>query len=260
MTETENPHPADESMPSMSLGDHLDELRKRLFLSVLGLTATMIACLAFGHHILNWIEMPYTQAMELVGRKSDLKVLEVTGAFTMYLKLSFYAGLVIAAPWIAYQLWSFVGAGLYKRERKWVMLAVPFSVLLFAMGASFAVVISIPAIEFFTKFGESMHVEPIITLSEYVDFMTNLVLAFGVVFQMPLVVLILSRIGLVDMHKLHHFRRHVVVGIAIVAAVLAPPDIMSMLAMALPMWVLYELGVGLAWLLIFRKKPKTQND
>ena len=244
-----------EDLPRMSLGDHLEDLRKRLILAILGLSVAVGLSLLAGRTVISWIEYPYQQAMLHMGKPIDLKVLEVTGAFTMYLKVSFYAGLVMASPWVFYQLWQFVAAGLFRRERKYVYMAIPFSVLLFLGWAAFAVLLSIPAIEFFIRFGDSLHLEPIITLYEYVSFMMNLLLAFGIVFQMPLVVLVLAKVGLVNMGTLRRYRRHVLVGISIVAAILAPPDILSMIAMALPMWLLYELGVLMSWLLIFRKRP-----
>jgi sec-independent protein translocase protein TatC len=118
----------------------------------------------------------------------------------------------------------------------------------------FATCLSIPAIKFFIGFGDGMGIKPIIMLDDYVSFMTNLLLAFGVVFQVPLVVLVLARVGLVEMKTLRHYSRHVIVAMAVVAAVLAPPDLWSMIFMLLPMWLLYELGILLAWALVFRKK------
>ena len=254
------------AMKHMTIGEHLDELRKRLFYAVIGLFIAVVACLFFGKSLIRAIELPFTQAVARAAEKAPgkidqhtaLKFTDVTGPFTMYLKISFFAALVIAAPWVFYQLWMFVAAGLYQRERKWVQISIPFSVLLFLLGAWFAVFLSIPAIEFFILFGAGLDMEPIVTLTDYVDFMTNLVLAFGVVFEMPLVVLLLAKIGLMDMKKFNHFRPHVVVIIAVIAAVLAPPDFWSMVAMILPMWVLYEFGVLLAWLLILRKQKPVE--
>jgi sec-independent protein translocase protein TatC len=254
-----------EPLVRMTLGEHLEDLRRRLFYSVLGLVLAMILTLSIGGYILDWIRIPFVAAMKAAygdASKVDtaLKVFEITGAFSMYLRVALYAGLVLASPWIFYQMWMFIGAGLYKNEKRYVHMAVPFSVGLFLAGAAFAIHLSVQAIEFFIKFGARIGVEPIITLDDYVSFMIKLVLAFGVVFQMPLVVLVLAKVGLVDMRRLNRYRRHVVVGCAVIAAVLAPPDIVSMLAMILPMWLLYEAGIGLAWLLIFRKRPKGEGD
>jgi sec-independent protein translocase protein TatC len=245
----------DDSTPRMSIGDHLDDLRRRLFRAVLGLAAAMVVGLVFGERILGWIEYPYRSAMWEIGKKPDLAVFSITGAFTMYMRVAFYAGLILASPWVFYQLWMFVAAGLYRKERRYVSLALPFSVALFICGAAAGIAMSIPAIKFFIQFGNGMGVDPIISLNDYVDFLTQLLLVFGLVFQVPLVVLVLARVGLVDMRKLNRYRRHVIVGMAVIAAIFAPPDAVSMIVMMLPMCLLYELGIVLAWLLIFRKRP-----
>jgi sec-independent protein translocase protein TatC len=247
-------------MPAMTLGEHLDDLRRRLVLSATGLALSMTLCLIFGKEIMVWIEKPFVAALTEMHKDPSLAVTTVTGVFTTYLRISFYAGLVLASPWIFYQLWSFVAAGLYRRERRYVWLALPFSLSLFLLGAVFATYLSIPAIKFFISFGDDMGIKPIIMLDDYVSFMTNLLLAFGAVFQVPLVVLVLARVGLVDLRMLHHYRRHVVVAMAAIAAVLAPVDPGSMMAMLLPMWLLYELGIFLAWLLVFRKNRTVSDE
>lgn len=247
--------PEKEQMTHMTIGEHLDDLRKRLFYCIGGLGVAMVIALTFAGRLIEWISIPFVDAMSKAGYKdASLVTTSVTAPFNIYLTIGFYAGLVLASPWIFYQLWMFVGAGLYSKERRYVKLAVPFSVVLFLLGAAFAVRLSIPAIEFFIMFGKDYGITPIIKIDDYIDFMTNLVLAFGAVFQMPLVVLVLARVGLVSMRTLRKYRRHVIVGISAVAAVLAPPDVGSMIAMLLPMWLLYEFGVFLSWLLIFRKR------
>jgi len=247
-------------MPAMTLGEHLDDLRRRLVYSAAGLMLAMVLCLAFGKEIMVWIEKPFVAALSEMHKDPSLAVTTVTGVFTTYLRISFYAGLVLASPWIFYQLWSFVAAGLYRRERRYVWLALPFSLFLFLLGAVFAIYLSIPAIKFFISFGDDMGIKPIIMLDDYVSFMTNLLLAFGAVFQVPLVVLVLARVGLVDLQMLHRYRRHVIVAMAAAAAILAPVDVVSMLAMLVPMCLLYELGVFLAWLLVFRKNRTISDE
>ena len=247
-------------MPAMTLGEHLDDLRRRLFYSAGGLALGVVLCLIFGKQIMVWIETPFVAALTSMGKDPSLAVTTVTGAFGTYLRISVYAGLVLSSPWIFYQLWSFVAAGLYARERRYVWLALPFSLSLFLLGAVFAAYLSIPAIKFFISFGDEMGIKPIILLDEYVSFMTNLLLAFGAVFQVPLVVLVLARVGLVQAQTLRRYRRHVIVAMAAVAAVLAPADVFSMMAMLVPMCLLYELGVFLAWLLVFRKKRTVSDD
>lgn len=245
-----------EHMPRMTLIEHLDELRRRLIYAGLGMVVALAACLAVGRQILALVEAPFAAAMQGLGISPQLAVLSVTGVFTTYLRISLYAALVLASPWIIYQLWSFVAAGLYRHERRYVRLAMPISLTLFLLGAIFAVILSVPAIQFFITFGKDLGIQAIITLNDYVAFMTQLVLAFGLVFQVPLVVLVLAKVGLVNRQSLSHYRRHVIVGLTAVAAFLAPPDVLSMLAMMLPMWLLYELGIVLASVWVFKPRQK----
>jgi Tat protein translocase TatC len=241
-------------MPRMTLGEHLEELRKRILLALAGLAAGMIVSMALGTHIVDLLRLPYQYAMQSVGRDPELAVLKVGGAFNVWMSVSLYAGLALSSPWVFYQLWAFVAAGLYPRERRWVTAAVPFSAVLFIAGAAFAMLIAVPAIRFFVWFDGEMGVRPIITLPDYISFLMSLMLVMGLAFQTPLLVLILSRIGLVGPNGLRKYRRHVIVGIAAFAAVFAPADPMSMIAMMAPMWMLYELGVFMSHRLVFRKR------
>ena len=250
----------EDSMPVMTLGEHLEELRRRLFYAAAGLIAAMVLCLVFGTDILRWIEAPYAIAMKQMGKEPRLWFTGVTDPFSTYLRVSFYAGLVISSPWVFYHLWSFMAAGLYRRERRYVWMALPFSIFLFLTGAAFAVCLAIPALKFFISFGDQIGLSSIIGLDEYIRFMTNLLLAFGAVFEVPLVVLVLARVGLADMAMLRRYRRHIIVAMTALAAVLAPADLWSMMAMVLSMWLLYELGVLLAWLLVFRKEKAEENS
>ena len=258
----EMPEADEDGMVRMTLGEHLEDLRKRLFYCILGLFLGAVIGLLLGTDLMQWITGPWASAMAGIPgmEKAALNVTQVTGAFSMYLRISLYFGLVLSSPWIFYHLWMFVGAGLYANEKRWVKLAVPASALLFFLGAAFATQVSIPAIKFFVHFGQKLGINPIITLDDYVEFMIKLVLAFGIIFQMPLVVLVLSKVGIATMKRLRHYRRHVVVACAAIAALLAPPDVLSMLAMLLPMWVLYEVGILLSWLLIFRHRPTEDTD
>jgi sec-independent protein translocase protein TatC len=259
MSDQDKAPDADDGLPRMTLGEHLEELRRRLLYAIIGLVVAMVATLAFGKFLLEALQWPYMETMRQVGMAPQLRVPEVTGAFGIYLRVTFYAGLVLASPWIFYQLWMFVAAGLYPRERRYVTYAVPFSALLFVCGAAFFLaVVAMPALKFFLTFPKQIDwagIEPLIMLDDYIGFMTSMILLFGLVFQVPLVVLILAKTGLVELRTLRKFRRHVILAMFVLAAVFAPPDVFSQVAMALPMWALYELGLVLAWLLIYRKRP-----
>jgi sec-independent protein translocase protein TatC len=256
---TETNHPDNERR--MSLGEHLEELRRRLIYAILGFTAGMGLSLAFTWHVIRAMEHPYRRAMDRLGEPPDLLAGPGVGAgFDLYMKTAVYCGLLVGAPWIIYQIWAFVSAGLYRREKRVVSLAIPFFVLLFLLGAAFFYfVVADPAIRFLVHFDIWLRVRPFITLQTLVGFMAQMMLVFGLAFQTPLVVLVLAKAGLVSMRTLRRYRRHAIVLVLAFAAVFAPGDVVSMLALALPMWLLYELGVVLAYFLAFKKRQAEEG-
>jgi sec-independent protein translocase protein TatC len=196
--------------------------------------------------------------MKEVGRDPQLTVLTIQGGFSTYLRVTFLAGLAVSSLWVFYQLWMFVAVGLRRRERRYVVGAVPVSVLLFVLGAAFFLeLVAIPAIKFLTWFNVTwLQSAQIITLQDYIDFVIDMMLICGLVFQMPLVVLVLARLHIVTMKGLHYYRRHVIVAIFVFTGIFAPPDPVSQLVMSAPMLVLYEVGVLAAYFMVFRKQPK----
>jgi len=245
----------------MTLGEHLEELRRRIIYALIGLVLGMVVALCFGKHIIAIIQRPYVRAMEQLGRDPELAFMDVTTAFVTYLKIALTAGLIFSAPWVFYQFWMFVSAGLYARERKYVMVAVPFSASLFVCGALFFLfVISDYILSFFLGFGSWLGLRPIIRFHSHVSFMTNMMVVFGLSFQMPLLVLILGKMGLVTPRTLGQYRKHVIVAILILAAVVTSPSPIDQVALALPMWLLYELGVLLVYLLVTRKERQGEQE
>ena len=314
---------------TMSLGDHLEELRARLILAVLGLLVGMIVSLIFGTKILKFIEAPYNWEMSkrLAGTegprvKSDveafldlfftnltqglatdpnaphidpklidflqnvsnrtaiawvektqgvgshtlpreywLTALGPADAFLAYMKVSLIAGLILTSPWVFYQIWMFVAAGLYESERKYVRSAIPFSTALFVTGSLFFLfVIARVTLRFFLGFGDVVSVASNWTLPKYISFVTILMLVFGVAFQTPIAVFILVRTGLVSIKTLRNNRKYVILGLAFLSAVATPsPDPFSMLALLIPLYALYELGIVLA-IFAERKKAKARQQ
>jgi sec-independent protein translocase protein TatC len=150
----------------------------------------------------------------------------------------------------------FVSAGLYPHERRYVVFAVPMSVALFVGGAAFFLLAAaVPAMRFLIGFGTWLGVKPVITLQEHISFITTMMLVFGLMFQTPMVVLVLAKMGLVSVRTLNKYRRHVIVAIVILAAVATPPDPVDQIILAVPMYLLFELGVLLAYVFVGRKKP-----
>ncbi len=241
----------------MSLGEHLDELRKRIIYSLGGLCVAMIAGLALAQPVIKWMTGPYLR----VNPGGPLTVLSVGGAFSMYMKVGLYIGVVLSSGWIAYQIWSFVGAGLYAKEKRYVMNAVPWSVALFLAGAAFFMTLVVhPALEFFKYFNGMLGVTAMVTLEEYLDFLIVMLVVFGLSFQTPLVVLVLSKVGLVSFDTLKRYRKHVIFGMTVFAGIFAPSDAWSMVAMGGAMWLLYEAGVLVSWLTVFRKRPPINDQ
>ena len=244
----------------MSLGDHLEELRRRILHALAGLVVGAGVGLAFARSIIDLLERSYVVAMAELGKDADLVVQGQTSGFTTYLGVAIVSGIVIASPWILYQLWRFVAAGLYPRERRAVMMAVPFSAALFVGGAVFFLLVaSLPLMRFFARFDtQFLGVRRLIPLGVHIRFMMRMMLVFAVGFQTPLVVLVLHGVGLVSMKTLRHYRRHVVVGVLIFAALMTSPSPVDQIALAVPMWLLYELGILLAWI-FGPKRHKTEG-
>jgi len=240
---------------TMSLGDHLEELRARLILAIIGLVIGAAISLCFGTTIIRFIERPYYSLTD-----KRLIVIGVADAFIAYMKISLVAGLILSSPWVFYQLWMFVAAGLYPNERRYVRQAVPFAVLLFVTGALFFLFLVAPlSLGFFMKFGEYIKVDTSWTLQKYVSFITILMLIFGLAFQTPIAILILIRTGLVSIQAMRSSRKYVLLGAFVVAAVATPgPDLFSQITLALPLYGLFELGILLGQL-AERKKRRRED-
>ncbi len=239
---------------TMSLGDHLEELRARLILVILGLAVTLIVCLAFGKWIISFIELPYIKVM---GQEARLQSIAPTDGFTSYMEISMIAAVVIASPWIFYQLWLFIAAGLYPHEKRYVYLAVPFSTILFVTGALFFVFIIAPlTLRFLVLFNKSvLGVTSNFTFKNYVSFVSTMMLVFGLAFQTPIAIFFLNKTGLVSVEALCKSRKYVVLGVVIVAAAATPgSDLVSLFALSIPMYLLFELGILLSYFANRRKR------
>lgn len=316
---------------TMSLGDHLEELRSRMILAILGLAAGTIVCLVFGSRIIRFIERPYFTVLKARANKSGaakteaesiqfirlfstnvlealasdpnaptvdpnlvafarkvyddtlaawkgnsdtgsitsttnldrygfkLQTLAPADAFVSYVKISLISGLIVSSPWVFYQIWMFVAAGLYAHERRYVRSAVPFSAALFISGALFFLFVVAPiSLRFFLKFGDFISVQANWTFQKYVSFVTLLMLIFGIAFQTPVAIFFLNRTGLVSIESFRKSRKFVLVGIVIVAAMATPPDVISQITLAIPLYALFELGIILSYLAGRQKKP--END
>ncbi len=237
----------------MSLGDHLEELRMRLLYALAGLVVGAVICLFFGSKIIAFIEKPYIGVM---GSEARLQTLAPADGFVSYMKISLISGLIISSPWVFYHLWMFVAAGLYPNEKRYVYLAAPFSAALFIGGALFFILVVAPlTLNFLVKFNQKMlGVNSQFTFQNYISFITHLMLVFGLAFQTPTAIFFLNRTGLVSLAALRRSRKFVLLGVFVVAAMATPPDVVSQVTLAVPLYLLFELGVLLSY---FANRKKT---
>lgn len=217
----------------LSFVGHLEELRSRLIKSLLAVLVAACFFYAFIDKILVVLIQP-------VGK---VVFTSPADAFVARVTLTLYGGVLLALPVIIYQVWRFVAVGLKDNERKYIFLLAPFSLLFFLAGGLFAYFIMIPvSLRFLLSFSSDFIV-PMITIKNYISFVGMMILAFGVVFELPLVLVFLTKIGIVTPQFLAEKRRHAIVFILIVSALLTPPDAVTQIIMSVPLVVLYEIGI-----------------
>jgi sec-independent protein translocase protein TatC len=230
-----------------SLIEHLVELRARLVRALAGLLVVLVVLLPFSKKIYAWLAGPLIS--QLPAGQTMIAV-NPAGAFFAPLKLTFFAALFISVPWLLYQIWAFVAPGLYAREKRMALPLLVSAVLLFYVGCAFAYFLVLPSVfHFLTTFKpDVIAITP--DAASYLDFVMVIFFAFGSSFELPVALVILTLLGWVTPAQLREGRGYAVVGIFILAAVITPPDVVSQLMLAIPMCLLYELGIHAArWLL-----------
>jgi len=250
------PIPAED--PAMTFFQHVNDLRSRLLRAILGLIPAVAISWFFKKEIKDFLVAPLQPAwekLELPGR-AVLRFAGPADAFMMYMKNSLVAGVLLASPWIFWQLWMFIAPGLYKKEKA---LAIPFiiaSTVCFAGGAVFGYKLVFPeAFTVLLGFSDETLVATLF-VKEYMPFFRRMLLAFGVVFEVPVVVTFLAGAGIVTWQQLLKFSRWWIVCAAFISMLLTPQDVYTMVMMLIPLVLLYFVGVGCAYVLsIFQKKP-----
>ena len=229
-----------DTAPPSRLVDHLIELRSRLLRGVVGLIAIFLCLMPFADTLYNRLAAPLISKLPEGGH---MIAVDPAGGFFVPVKLAFFTALFLSAPWLLYQAWAFVAPGLYKREKKLALPLLVSAVLLFYAGCAFAYFLVLPAVfGFLTRFTPEV-VQMMPDLGKYVDFVLVIFLAFGASFELPIALVILCLLGWVTPKQLSDWRGYAVVGIFVVAAIITPPDVVSQMMLAVPMMVLYELGI-----------------
>jgi sec-independent protein translocase protein TatC len=245
---------SDEQLP---ITRHLEELRKRLMIAAAAWLVAFLACYGFAEKLFQFISEPVRKALP---EGSSLVFISATEPFFTYLKIGALAGLLISLPVIFWQIWSFVAPGLYNHEKKYIFPFVIASSLCFGIGTYFGFVVVFPTIfTFLIKFGTgSGEINAMLSMGNYLSLSSKLLIAFGLVFELPIVIFFLARLGIVDHKWLAKNRKFALLIGFVIGAVLTPPDVFSQTALALPFFVLYEVGILVAR--FFGKKPEEEQE
>ncbi len=235
-----------ETLVEGTLISHLLELRSRLLRAMVAVLVAFLPCAYYSNQLFDWLSAPLLAKLP-PGQK--LIATTVTATFTAPLKLSLLAGLLIAMPYVLYQLWAFVAPGLYRREKRFAMPLLVSAILLFYAGVAFSYALVFPLVFRFFIATTPQNVLFMADISNYLHFALTLFVAFGVAFETPVAVVLLVLTGLVPLARLRALRGYVLIVVFIIAAILTPPDVMSQTAMAVPMYLLFEGGLLFAALL-----------
>jgi sec-independent protein translocase protein TatC len=237
-----------------TLISHLLELRTRMMRAFVAVMLVFIPCAFYSNQLFEWLSRPLL--MQLPAH-SLLISTSITAPFTTPLKLSFVVALVAAMPYVLYELWAFVAPGLYRHEKSFAVPLLVSAVVLFYTGVAFAYYLVFPLMFNFFVNTTPHGVQMMADITTYMDFVLMLLFSFGVAFEVPVAVVLLVMMGLVKLEKLTQIRGYILIGVFIVAAILTPPDAMSMTIMAVPMYLLYEGGILFARLVV-RSREREQ--
>ena len=255
---TSTPDTDDAAQGRMSFFEHLAELRKRIINALLGIAIGAGIGLAFSQKFVNMITAPMLAALKHNGLNPSLYIHAPTDAVSLWINIGLYVGVGLAMPWVLYQVWLFVAPGLYKHERRALTSFIFFGTLLFALGVAFAYFIMLPQmLSFLVHFTTEFSLQPLIEVNEYLNLILIVTVGIGVIFEMPVIVYILSLFGLVTPKFLLKNFRYAMLLITVAAAIITPtPDATTMLVFMLPMVALYFVSVLVSYLVFKRKRAK----
>ncbi|MFA7268213.1 MAG: twin-arginine translocase subunit TatC [Sterolibacterium sp.] len=234
---------------------HLIELRDRLIRSIIAVIVVFLGLVGWAREIYTLLAKPMLAALP---RGGQMIATDVAGAFFVPMKVTLMVAFLIALPYVLYQAWAFVAPGLYAHEKKLTLPLLVSSVILFFTGMAFAYFIVFPTVFVFVNQFAPEGVAVMTDIDKYLSFVMSTFLAFGITFEVPVVVIVLVKTGLVGVDKLREVRPYVIVGAFVIGAIFTPPDVLSQFLLAVPLWLLYELGIVVASFLSQPTKTEPQ--
>lgn len=250
----------EKGMLRMSFLEHLEELRTRLIRAVMGLVVAFFLSIGFCERLWKVVSAPAVVALTHLGvNPPNLAQITPMERFNViFIKLPLLVSIFVASPWILYQVWAFISPGLYKREKRWAVPFILSTAGLFITGGLFAYFVAFRfGLEFLLGFGRDIHVTPVVSINEYFDLFVNVTLGVGLVFEMPVLIFFLTLLRLASPRFLIRHSRYAILAITIIAAVVTPtPDVFNMMLFAVPMVLLFFLGVFASYLLVLRREGR----
>ena len=250
----------DDGMLRMSFMDHLEELRSRIIKALMGIAVAFVGSIFFTRPLWNVIKAPATEALKALHYPPHLVAIDPMEQFNIiWFKLPVVCAIFIASPWVFYQIWAFISPGLYRRERRWAAPFVLSSAGLFIMGGCFAYFVAFRfGLTFLLGIGQGdMDVVPMISITHYFDLFVDVMLGIGVVFELPVLVFLLILLKILTPGFLIAHSRYAILGIFVLAAIVTPtPDVFNMMLFAMPMCVLFYVGVFAGYLLVLHREDR----
>ena len=243
-----------ENSENLSFWDHVDVFRRMLWHIIIALLIGTVGSFFFANVFISFLMVPFE-----VVKHGELVYLAPMEGFVTQLKVAFMAGLVVSMPYLLFEGWRFIAPGLYKREKRTVLMAMALTILSFYLGAYFGYRVLPFATGFFLSFGEGL-INSTWSFAHYLDYVIRVILAFGLVFELPLVIALLTTLGLVGPRGLRKVRRHAYVGVFVLASIITPPDVITQVVLAVPLILLYELSIGVSALLTRRREAREAEE
>ncbi|MEW6313791.1 MAG: twin-arginine translocase subunit TatC [Pseudomonadota bacterium] len=235
---------------------HLIEMRTRLLRVLLVFLVVFVALMPWASDLYTLLARPM---LAVLPKGGQMIATDVTTPFFVPMKLAMMTAFVIILPYVLYEAWAFIAPGLYVHERRWVAPLIIASTALFLCGMAFAYFVVFPVVFGFMTATAPQGVAVMTDIGKYLDFVLTMFVAFGVTFEVPVAVILLVRMGVVSVAKLKEIRPYVIVGAFVLGAVFTPPDVVSQILLAVPLWLLYEAGIVVAVLLV-RPQPVAAED